>query len=353
MTTFRFPVLLGGLVLGLGISSTAASSLYAQAPSPVFVPVTPDPVVDRHALAAPREVERSLDALAQYLARPARCDHDKVRAIFRWMIERIRYDVNAHFTNHPGEVRPEVVLREREATAFGYATLFEALARRSGLEAVTIHGHAKMKHHTEEGQLLKVKHAWNAVKADGAWQFVDVTWGSGFLKGQRWRRVVQEQYLLVPPQPMVLTHLPYDPRWQLLPVPMTPQQFDAMPVSDANFFNFYFKHLTEVQRAKTPDGKSNAVHSNTQMMLQTGKVKVLSAPPTRSVPRGADCYFVIEAIDVAQMALWNNGQWLPLRKIGTRFEGGIRPESGEMRLCLQRPQDPTMQTVITYKVGEP
>ncbi len=79
MTTFRFPVLLGGLVLGLGISSTAASSLYAQAPSPVFVPVTPDPVVDRHALAAPREVERSLDALAQYLARPARCDHDVQR----------------------------------------------------------------------------------------------------------------------------------------------------------------------------------------------------------------------------------------------------------------------------------
>src|SRR5258707_374767 len=98
-------------------------------------------LVDWHARLAPREVEGSLDDLAAYLAKPEFSERDKARVIFRWMTERIRFNADAHFTGTPGELRPENVLGHREATAFGYAHLYEALARKAGLEVVTVYGY--------------------------------------------------------------------------------------------------------------------------------------------------------------------------------------------------------------------
>ncbi|HEX9843222.1 MAG TPA: hypothetical protein VGC20_10760, partial [bacterium] len=54
--------------------------------------------IDRHALSAPRAAERSLDALAAYLAAPARDEADKARAAFRWIADRIAYDTEAYFS---------------------------------------------------------------------------------------------------------------------------------------------------------------------------------------------------------------------------------------------------------------
>ena len=325
----------------------------AQAGGPRQAPPAPFDAIDRHALAATADAERSLDALAAYLAQPARTERDRARAIFRWMTERIRFNTDAHCTGHPGEMNPETVLRDREATAFGYANLFEALARRAGLESTTVHGYAKMKHCTEEGLLMKVKHAWNAVRVDGTWYFVDTTWGAGYLKLQRWHRVFQEQYFLSSPPQMILTHLPLEPRWQLLSPPVSPEQFDAMRITNAKFLNFGIKSDVKSQTILTPEYQRSVGSASTQVHLQTGKVKVLAAPtPGALLARGGGYYFVIEATDVAQMALWNNGAWVPMSKNGTRFEGAIRAEAGELRLCLQRPLDPNFQTVMTYKVGE-
>ncbi len=321
-------------------------------------PVAPQPAgpyeaIDRHALAAPKDTEESLDKLAAYLAQPAKTERDKARAIFRWMSERIRFNADAHFTGHPGELQPDAVLRDREATAFGYANLYEALARRAGLEVVTLHGHAKMKHHTEEGRLTKVKHAWNAVRVDGYWFFVDTTWGAGYIKGQRWHRMCRDQYFLAAPHQMILTHIPLDPRWQLLSVPITPAQFDAAPLTNAKFLHMGVRSDLQAQRIKTPEYRRSVGSATTQFFLQTGKVKVIMAPtPGASLTCRGEHFFVIEAADVAQMALWNNGSWFLLHKNGTRFEGGIRPEPGELRLCLQRPLDSEFQAVLTYKVVE-
>jgi hypothetical protein len=135
-----------------------------------------------------------------------------------------------------------------------------------------------------------------------------------------------------------------------LNVPVTPEQFDTMNPFNASFLRMGLKHESSWQKVATPQGGGWVSGSNTQLYLQAGKVKMLSGPTSTVVPRGRDCYFLVEAPDVVQMALWNNGQWFAMYKNGTRFEGMIRPETGEMKLCLQRPLDPNFQAVVTYKV---
>ncbi|MCS7045368.1 MAG: transglutaminase-like domain-containing protein, partial [Gemmataceae bacterium] len=53
----------------------------------------PYKAIDQHALKAPPEAEASLDSLAEYLAKPCKTDRDKARAIYRWITDRIAYDV--------------------------------------------------------------------------------------------------------------------------------------------------------------------------------------------------------------------------------------------------------------------
>jgi transglutaminase-like putative cysteine protease len=40
---------------------------------------------------APSSVEKSVDTLANYLAKPAKNDLEKVRALYVWICENIRY----------------------------------------------------------------------------------------------------------------------------------------------------------------------------------------------------------------------------------------------------------------------
>ncbi|MGE5622152.1 MAG: transglutaminase domain-containing protein, partial [Bacillota bacterium] len=83
--------------------------------------------IDAHALAAPPEAETAPGKLARYLAQPARNDAEKARAIFRWIADRIHYDVNAYFGEKLEKIDADQVLAQRGAACDGYATLFEAL----------------------------------------------------------------------------------------------------------------------------------------------------------------------------------------------------------------------------------
>ena len=53
--------------------------------------------LDEHALKAPPEAEKSVEALARYLVEPAKNDREKARVIFRWITDRIRYDTESFF----------------------------------------------------------------------------------------------------------------------------------------------------------------------------------------------------------------------------------------------------------------
>lgn len=87
-----------------------------------------------------------------------------VAYINRYLRQKITYDLNAA---NRGNVLGALV--DKRCVCEGYAHAFTMLAKRAGLDAVSIPGYGT----TEEGT---EGHMWNAVRIDGALYAVDVTW---------------------------------------------------------------------------------------------------------------------------------------------------------------------------------
>jgi len=223
MREVRRYVILATLVAAIGICSSRQLQAYNLGTYDFSL-------IDAYALSTPSSAETSIEKLAAYLAKPARNDLEKVRALFVWMTENIAYD-SASFVS--GNIRSEgqkadVVLRNRQAVCAGYASLFVALGKAMGLEVAFISGYAKGFSFTPGELRERDNHHWNAVKINGVWHLLDSAWGSGSLGGNFYfKKEFDDFYFLTPPEQLIYTHLPRNPAWQLL----------NQPISYIDFFN--------------------------------------------------------------------------------------------------------------------
>ncbi len=175
-------------------------------------------------------------------------DEEKVTAIYRWVTRHIHYDKRSYRFHIIKPAEPWYVLRRRKAVCAGYATLFKRLCANVGIESHFVIGHAKGLDYREGERFLRGEHAWNSVLIGGEWRLVDPTWGSGcailrkqLLKKLQFKlfgtlylpkiRIVHRpnmDWLFVPPQEMVWSHLPVDPKWQLLDSAVSLAAFEAV-----------------------------------------------------------------------------------------------------------------------------
>jgi hypothetical protein len=194
--------------------------------------------IDRHALAAPKSAEQSVQSLAAYLIEPAKNDREKARAIFRWICENIDYDLESYFTGRIGSTNSTDVLRSRSSVCSGYSDLFSSLAREAGLEAVKIVGFGKgYSYRPGENFTGPYNHAWNAVKINGSWYLLDATWGAGYLGSGGYVRWFDDHYFMTPPSQFIFDHLPDDERWQLLDRPISKEEYERLVYVESDFFN--------------------------------------------------------------------------------------------------------------------
>lgn len=207
----------------------------AVKPRPVF----DDDKTDQYALQAPPEAEGSIETLAAYLAGAGKTDHEKARAIYRWITASIVYNVVGFVEENYGDVSAEGTLRNRMSVCNGYANLFQRLAQAAGLEAVVVTGYARGAN-DEIGLPYrdKDKHAWNAVKIDGKWQLLDCTWGAGSsdLEHRRFEPQFDPFWFLTPPDEMIYTHFPNDLSLQLLDRPVAPEDQILMADVEPHYF---------------------------------------------------------------------------------------------------------------------
>ena len=217
------------LRLALAVAALAAASSLAWAQSEFAT-------IDRHALNISAGDSATVTTLAAALTAPASNDAEKARAIFRWITANITYDDVGYVTGRYHDLSPEAVLRERRSVCEGFARLFEALARAAGLEVAHIPGHCKGLGYRLGLSQSKASHAWNAVKTDGKWQLLDVTWGSGAQIGAEWQRRFTEHYFLTSPEEFIYDHFPEDPKWQLLDPPLTWAEYDRLASLRSDFF---------------------------------------------------------------------------------------------------------------------
>lgn len=85
-------------------------------------------------------------------------------------------------------------------------------------------------------------HAWNAVKISGYWYLVDVTWDSS---SENYRYT--NDYFLIPPQALIASHFPDNPAWQLLPSPLSYNDFEKQPLLYPSFFTNKLELISPTQ----------------------------------------------------------------------------------------------------------
>ncbi len=129
------------------------------------------------------EKEAKLDGavadLKGKLSLSSKNDYQKIKAIYDYMCKNIAYDwEHINDPSYTLQYTPYAALINKKTVCQGYATLFYRLALECGIDARVIAGHSL-------GEL----HAWNIVKLNGQYYYLDSTWDAGggnyeyFLKG--------------------------------------------------------------------------------------------------------------------------------------------------------------------------
>ncbi|HEU4497675.1 MAG TPA: transglutaminase domain-containing protein [Flavobacterium sp.] len=232
------------------------------------------------------------EELASKISRDFSGEEDKARAIFSWIAFNIRYDVESYFSNSaPKGVSyrystPEEklqkerqlkldkigkVLRTNSALCHGYALLFEHLSSLCGLESVFISGNAK----TAIGDIGRLpkesQHAWNAVRINGKWKLLDVTWAAGTVdpKKRTFAARFNDGYFFTPPEAFVLNHFPEDRSWTL--GNFTEKEYAAYPLYYPEYFKSRFRILAPesgtiiIEKPKAVSFKIEGLDRNAQV----------------------------------------------------------------------------------------
>lgn len=210
--------------------------------------------VDSRAQKVPKQYEESLPKLVQYLVKPYENNEEKkARVLMAWIAYHIDYD------DYKADTITQSASRRRKRNAIAMtgdifetrvgvcqdiANLYQRMAGLAGLDSVVITGYAGFG--VNRRNMENSRHAWNAVKIDGQWEFVDPTWSmQGNVKAfedvnsrsehrreikkrekntsktnkTRKNRNIDDRWFMTKPNEMIKTHFPDDDTWQLLSVP--------------------------------------------------------------------------------------------------------------------------------------
>jgi hypothetical protein len=204
---------------------------------------TPDPLI-RNIPTSIRNLRTQnvglfLERLAEFIDENAVNEFDKVKKAHDWVALNIRYHASAFFSGRFPSQSVTQVVSSGLAVCAGYAEVFKYLCDLLKIESVIITGYARGIGSTTFGteNPYNSNHAWNRVKIYDNWYLVDSTWNSGFINNQRtFTARYKTEYLFTDPHIFIHTHFPGNPQNQLLPIPLTSQEFTNLPRTSANFF---------------------------------------------------------------------------------------------------------------------
>ena len=113
----------------------------------------------RETLAQTAVVDREAAKALQTIIEPGMNEHEKVKAIHDWIVNRIEYDQSlSHYTAYEAVTLGEAVCQ-------GYALLGYKMLKEAGITVLIA-----------EGTVNTGEHAWNMVQLDGIWYHLDLTW---------------------------------------------------------------------------------------------------------------------------------------------------------------------------------
>ena len=305
--------------------------------------------VDAHALQATPDIERTPEALAAYLTSGLTSDRQKARAIFRWITDRIEYDVASYFS---GELKPmdaAEILAKRKAVCDGYSMLFSQLAKLAHLQVKNIAGYAKgaPSGRVENAQIPN--HVWNAVLIDEKWYAIDATWGAGYVDSAGFHHVLDDFYFLVPPERLLVSHYAVNDELGVeRAANLDSAEFRRLPKPPARLMQAGFDGRTALEHARQ-SGFKRFVDT---FDLPYGTFEVLDAPVEYYLPH-ANQRLRIHSNTFQQLAAvqGSNFNYFTPPQDGN-FELFFQPEPGPLYIMARKPDSTEFRALLGYLVGE-
>ena len=195
------------------------------------------------------------EKLADKIATDFTSDEEKVRAIFSWLSKNITYNLEEFYKptkkrisfRYRSEadkqakiktIKDNIVrktLATRTAVCEGYAQTFGKVCTLLNIENEVIKGYVR----NSSNDIGKIKnranHAWNAVKLNGKWVYIDATWAAGAVINSKWQRNFNDYYFNIPKEKYFFTHFPEDLLWQLRVKRMSLSEFFNQPIYSSSF----------------------------------------------------------------------------------------------------------------------
>jgi transglutaminase/protease-like cytokinesis protein 3 len=183
---------------------------------------------------------KSSTEIAIALTKNLNTEHEKFRAIFRWIADSINYSFSNTSTD------PELVIKKGIAVCAGYSSLLKAMCDSIGLECIIINGFAKIKSSDIGKDLKKTNHAWNAIKLSNKWYLVDVTWASGKYDYQtnKFFKAYDNTYFLADPDYFYKDHFPENRTLFLSHKKTRKSTFINSPIYYSGFKNYNIKTIS-------------------------------------------------------------------------------------------------------------
>lgn len=173
--------------------------------------------------AIPDSVSDSPAKIAGFINKNIDEPESRALAIFIWITKNILYETDNIFDVQQYKSREEsinYVLTYRKGVFYNFALLYVDIARKVGINSYLVPGYTK-----ESPLGYDYSHAWCSIQLDSVWFLVDPTWGAGNIKNGKFIKDVNYYYFKPPPESFIRTHIPFDPMWQLLTFPVSPDEF--------------------------------------------------------------------------------------------------------------------------------
>jgi transglutaminase/protease-like cytokinesis protein 3 len=233
------------------------------------------------------EVER----LAQQIANDFKTEKQQVQAAFYWLAHNIQYDLDAYY--HPKNKRISFKYRNeqekleklqaikdnivnetfitRKAICEGYAQTFAKICSILQIKNEVIKGYIRNSSNDIANPKINSNHAWNAVKLNGKWIYIDATWAAGVVNNNRWQPVFNDYYFNFPKEKHFKTHFPEKKLWQLRVGRMDKKDFYNQPIYDASFLQSDLELISPLKgvlnKSATIELKIKNIHPNQSIFL--------------------------------------------------------------------------------------
>lgn len=179
--------------------------------------------IDNKALELPDSLTTTTEGIASYIRANFNTDNEKTRAIYTWLVNNIKYDIENIFAINFYERKEDKIakaLKSKKGICENYAALFNDICIKSGIKSFVIEGYTKQNGFTDY-----MPHAWCAALVDSLWFLFDPTWGSGYINGGKFIKKTDYTFFKANPSKLIKSHMPFDYLWQFLDYPLTNQEF--------------------------------------------------------------------------------------------------------------------------------